>query len=306
MELRQIKYFCAVAELKSFTRAAIFCRVTQPALSRQIGALEQELEVELFVRDGRGAHLTPAGAEFFRRCADINGMVKEAADAMQPFRGRRQEISVGAPPSLGPEFLASMSAALTAFSSGPELRLVEGYSYQLADWLASGRLDLALLYRGASHAQAELLASLVESLFLICPGPSIGEPAPVRFAELPGYSLISPDLPSTTRGEMERLARPLGVKLNFKMQIDSVAAIKSMTASGIGHAILPYAAVEQEIGFGLVHARPITDPVPQLKLDLMASTRSGLDQRIYEFSRPILDCLRQKTESGEWKGARLL
>ncbi|MBE1281687.1 MAG: LysR family transcriptional regulator [Rhodobacteraceae bacterium] len=306
MELRQIKYFRAVADFKSFTRAAVNCRVTQPALSRQISTLEEELGVELFIRDGRGAHLTPAGAEFYGRVSEVSDIVQGAIDAMRPYRSGKLSISVGVPPSLGPRFQSALARTLTQTTSDTELRLIEGYSSQLADWLTSGRLDVALLYGGIHHPQAEHVASMQEDLFLICPGQRKGAKRSIPFAELAQVPLISPDLPSTTRNEMERLARPLGVELNFGMQIDSVPAIKSIVADGGGYAILPHAAVEQEIDLGLLHTRDIIDPIPRLTLDLMVSTRSGLDRNIYGFCQSILAAMRDKIDSCDWKGARLI
>ena len=65
MELRQLQYFRSVTELKSFSRAAVRVRIAQPAINRQVRKLEDEVGVALFYRDGRGAHLTEAGAEFY-------------------------------------------------------------------------------------------------------------------------------------------------------------------------------------------------------------------------------------------------
>lgn len=302
MEIRQIKYFRAVAELKSFTRASIHCRLTQPAMSRQIKALEEELGVALLVRDGRGAHLTPAGSEFYRQIIHLDDVISDAVKATKAYGNGKSVVSLGAPPSLGPSFLATVAEELTQKYNGLDIRLVEGYSYQLADWLLSGRLDMALLYGGHEALQAEHIASVKEDLFLVCPNDELGVGQDTPFSDLVNLTIISPDLPSTTRAEMERLATLAGVELSFKMQIDSVPAIKSMVSQGLGYAVLPFAAIEHEVRNGDLGYRPIVQPTPNLSLQFVQNIRSGQDRIIYGASETILKCIVNKVGSNDWRG----
>ena len=106
MELHQLRYFVAVAETGSFTRAAERCGVAQPSLSQQIQTLEKKLRQQLFDRLGRRVLLTEAGKELLGRATAILASVDEAErslrDGLEPGTGR---LAVGAIPTVAPYLL---------------------------------------------------------------------------------------------------------------------------------------------------------------------------------------------------------
>lgn len=105
MELKHLRYFLAVADLNSFSRAASHLNISQPALSRQIKKFEEELHAALFYRDGRGAHLTEAGSELYSHAIRITDRANLAVKAVHKHRNiELSEISVGAPRRWGRAF----------------------------------------------------------------------------------------------------------------------------------------------------------------------------------------------------------
>jgi DNA-binding transcriptional LysR family regulator len=145
MELRHVRYFATVAELLNFTKAAAKLRVAQPALSRQIHDLEEELGVSLLERNSRSVRLTDAGKTFL---ADAHELLRRADTAVQTARafatGERGELQIGYAPSLTVEVLPQ---ALRAFEKQcPRVRvsLHDLTAQEMLQSLRDGRLDAAL------------------------------------------------------------------------------------------------------------------------------------------------------------------
>jgi LysR family transcriptional regulator, benzoate and cis,cis-muconate-responsive activator of ben and cat genes len=157
MELRHVRYFAAVAELLNFTKAAAKLRVAQPALSRQIHDLEEELGVSLLERNSRSVRLTDAGKAFL---ADAHELLRRADAAVQTARafatGERGEIQIGYAPSLTVEVLPQ---ALRAFEKQcPQVRVsLHDLSVQeMLQSLRDGRLDAALTIESSVKAMRGL------------------------------------------------------------------------------------------------------------------------------------------------------
>ncbi|MBM3373419.1 MAG: LysR family transcriptional regulator, partial [Betaproteobacteria bacterium] len=146
MDLRGIRYFVQIAELGSITRAAQQLRVAQPALSRQLHGLEQELGVTLLVRLPRGVRLTTAGRQFLDHCQRI---LRELSRAQEELRGgagaEQSRVILGVSPTTGPLLLPGVVERMRRQCPQISLKVVDGFSYQLYEWLQAGRADVAVL-----------------------------------------------------------------------------------------------------------------------------------------------------------------
>src|SRR6476659_1235899 len=145
MDLRQLEYFVRVAELGSFTRAAIELDVAQPALSRQVRLLEVELRQTLLVRHGRGAlH-----------------QVQRAKDDLGRLRGGLSgRVAVGLPSSVARVLTVPLTRAFRELMPDARLSLSEGLSGALEAGLVSGRLDIAVLYNAQPSREIDSAALL--------------------------------------------------------------------------------------------------------------------------------------------------
>jgi LysR family hydrogen peroxide-inducible transcriptional activator len=146
MEIHQLRYFLAVARLRSFTRAAEHERVAQPSLSQQIRKLEDELGAPLFDRLGRKIRLTALGARFQKHArrvlGEIEGARREAQEMLGLGHGR---VSVGVVPTIAPFLLPSALAACAQAYPGITVNVTEDLSKSLLLRLSEGESDLALL-----------------------------------------------------------------------------------------------------------------------------------------------------------------
>ncbi len=147
MDLYQIRYFLAIAETGSFTRAAERLFVTQPSLSAGIRKLEKELGISLFERGGRKVLLTAAG-EFFKTKAQ--NILAEYQDALNQLRGfeSRPVLKLGALHTIQASSLAKLIGSYRKCNPHVTIELFNGQKDELADWLEAGKIDLAITLLG--------------------------------------------------------------------------------------------------------------------------------------------------------------
>lgn len=251
MDLRQIEYFVRVAELGSFSKAALLLAMAQPALSRQVKLLEQELGQELLLRNGRGVTLTDAGTLFLKHGHGILHQVQRARDELGAAQGQAGgKIIVGLPPSLSRGLTAPLVGAFKARFPNAELALAEGLSAHLAEWLQVGRIDLALLLNPDPRPEIDTAPVFEEPLFLVSPIPhGVAAPAggvqTVAFEALAGYPLVIPDRLHAIRRLVETRAAHLGLRLGIAMEVASAGGMLDLVKLGFGHAILPISALAQ-------------------------------------------------------------
>jgi LysR family nitrogen assimilation transcriptional regulator len=260
VDLKQLEYFVHVAELGSFTRASTFLRVAQPALSRQIRALEVELRQTLFERNGRGVTLTEPGKRLLAHGRGILQQVERARQDMEDERGAvTGHLAVGMPPSVSRALTAPLVAAFRARFPRATLTVVEGLSTYMLEWLQIGRIDCAVVYNVTPSPAIDLLPVLDEMLYLVSarqPGqPLVGEPLPL--AELAGLELVMPSRPHSIRMLLEGALVAEGRKPRVGIEIESVAAILDLVQTQGLHGVLTLNGVRSHGPEGAFHVRPL-------------------------------------------------
>jgi LysR family nitrogen assimilation transcriptional regulator len=146
VDLKQLEYFRHVAELGSFTRAASFLSVVQPALSRQVRQLEVELGQNLFERNGRGVVLTDAGTRLLEHARGILMQIGRARQELEDQRnGDSGHFALGLPPSLGRSVTVPLVKAFAQLLPNAKLATVEGLSAYMLEWLTVGRVECGLV-----------------------------------------------------------------------------------------------------------------------------------------------------------------
>ncbi len=170
MEIHQLRYFCAIAQEGSFTRAAQQQHLAQPSLSQQIRKLEDELGTRLFDRLGRTVRLTPFGEAFLPRAAAILRQMDDAKQEIEEMSGpERGKLVVGSTPTVAPYFLPGCLAGFGRKFPQIRVSVVEELTSELLDRLHKGLVDLALLalpVQAGPYACQELFR---EPLYLVVP-----------------------------------------------------------------------------------------------------------------------------------------
>src|SRR5919199_755876 len=148
MELRQLRTFVAVAELRHFAKAASLCNLSQPAVSHQIALLEQELGAKLLNRAARRVSLTVAGEVFLEEARRILGAVDRAHERMEEVaRGAVGRIRLGATPTPGLYVLPPLLAKYRGEHQAYDLRFAIGPIHEIAERVARNDLDMAMVSR---------------------------------------------------------------------------------------------------------------------------------------------------------------
>lgn len=275
MDIRELRCFYYVADLGSVTRASASLHVTQPAISRTIKALEEELGVALFERNGRGVTLTAAGRHLFGKAQQIFRMVEETKREVIGFAGIVSgDVTLGVPPSL---FAVTPGLLVRCRELHPHvnIRLLDGFNGYLQDWLLAGTVDLAILNGEASDLRRYKTAPVArDQLYVIgCRNGadrSATIPKEIAFGDLAERPVIMPSRISALRTLIEAGASEAGVQLRPVHELDSVAAIKELILRGEGVAILPLAGIARELDAGLFWAARLTGP--EVRRELVVAT----------------------------------
>jgi LysR family nitrogen assimilation transcriptional regulator len=276
MDLRQLEYFVRVAELGSFTRAAAALDVAQPALSRQVRLLEVELRQNLLTRNGRGALPTEAGNLLLAHGRGILHQVARVREELGRVRGALAgRVAVGMPPSVAKVLTVALVRAFRERLPEATLSLTEGLSAAMHESLATGRLDIAMLYNAKSSADVALAPLLEEDLFLVearagVKGKPPGRAMAVR--ELAGVPLVIPSRPNAIRMQVEAELGVLGLQPQIALEIDGVSAILELVADGAGKAVLSRNAVRISGRPQAFAMRPVGSP--RLRSRLFVATSS--------------------------------
>lgn len=240
MELRHLRYFLAVGEALSFTKAAAQLRVAQPALSRQVQDLEDEIGVDLVQRGPRGVSLTAEGKLFLEKTHEILKLTDKSVEAVRALaRGQFGELHIGYAASPSVEIL---QPALTAFQKafpGVNVQLHEGTRRELIEGIQSGAFELAILPEVSSVGiEFETLRS-----YPLCVAVTPTHPF-ARQKEIPLAKIAAEPLLVYTRKEypdyhalIERLFQPLGSKPRVAAECDSGSSLINAVASGRGVAL---------------------------------------------------------------------
>ena len=267
MDLKQIEYFVRVAELGSFTRAAVVLDVAQPALSRQVRLLEVELRQNLLVRNGRGATPTEAGKLLLEHGRGILHQVERAREELGRVRGALAgRVAIGLPPSIAKVLTVPLTRAFRVKMPDAALAISEGLSVAMRESLATGLLDIALLYNTAPSPGIDTTALLEENLFLVqrrtagkADAQAGAQAQPVSLEELTQFPLVIPTRPNSIRMLVESELAALGRRPQISLEIDGVAAILDLVADGAGCAVLPMNAVTTSGKPEVFSTRPVAD-----------------------------------------------
>lgn len=251
MNLQQIDTFVRVVESGSFSKAAVLLDMAQPALSRQVRALETELRQALLIRTGRGVVPTDAGRRLLEHG---HAIMQRVALAKEDLGAQRDEpvgsITVALPPSMARRLTRPLIDGFRCGMPRARLVLLEGFSVNIAEWLVSGRVDLALVYSPAPHPQIEITPVLQENLCLIGPADSLAGRSSVSFERLVDYPLVMPQRGQIFRKLMETQAALSQIKLNVVWEVSSVPAILDLVQGGYGCAALTGSASRGDIDEG--------------------------------------------------------
>jgi LysR family hca operon transcriptional activator len=270
MELRHLRYFVAVAEEKSITVAAKRrLRTAQPSLSRQLRELETEVGAELMTRSARGIELTAAGKVFLDHARLALAQVEAAASAARRAAHPEQRtLALGFLSGCEPEWLPGVMHVLREELPRIEVTISSKHSPQLADGLATGKLDAAFLRPEERYPDLVYKVLVREPLIVILPSDHrLASRKAIGLKDLVGETFIGmADQAPVLRSIIEDYIRRSGVDLQPTHRVEYLSMAMSLVASTRGVALLPDFA--RNFLTRSVISRPLAGEAPSIDLVL--------------------------------------
>jgi LysR family transcriptional regulator, hydrogen peroxide-inducible genes activator len=259
MEFHQLRYFCAIADTGSFTRAAEHCHVAQPSLSQQISRLEDELGTRLFDRLGRSIRLTEAGRAFLPHARAV---LHQTELARSEVDGRRRDargtITVGVIPTIAPYYMPKRIAAFVRRYPDATLRIVEETTPVLVESLRSLAIDAAILSLPLRHRDFDIVPLLSERLYAALPaGHPRAAATSLSLRELRDDRFVLLRDSHCFRGIA--LDACMRARLDPRIAFESgqFSSLLGMVAAGVGVTLVPEMAIDRAAGCRFV---PVSDP----------------------------------------------
>ncbi len=302
-----------VARAGSISRASTILNIAQPALSRQLIKLEEEIGVSLLLRHGRGVRLTRAGSSLLEHANAVLRQVDQISELVRaPETSFAGHVVFGVPPAAGLVVAPLVVETLRERWPHASIHVREGISSSLEEWLLDRRLDLAVLYNPPPLDGIVLTPILHERMVAAGPiGKGEGNGRAIRWRDLSALPLILPSLPHSNRRMIEQAAIQRGARLNVVLEVDSVSVTKAMVQRGLGWTILAHAAVAGEAARGEMQVRIIDRP-PLLSTVAIGMPREGQSAGFTddlfkdELFKVVRGVIVERVAAGAWFGAKVV
>jgi DNA-binding transcriptional LysR family regulator len=254
ISLRQLEVFHAVAKYRSFSRAAHALCVSQPAVSAQVKALEQVLQLKLFERTGRSVELTEAGRQLLPYAEQVLGLLLDAMRAVQDLSSlQRGRVAVAASTTAGIYVVPRVLGAFHRAYPGIGLSLDVLNRFAVQQRLLAGEFDVAIMGLIEDPHDLEIAHFLPNDLVVIAsPRHPLARRRSIPLAELGQELFLVREVGSGTRADMERIFAEARVPLRIAMELRSSGAIKQAVAADLGIAVVPLDAIQLELETGRV------------------------------------------------------
>lgn len=310
MELRQLRYFVAIVEHGSFSRAASKVHIAQSALSHQLAQLEDELGATLFLRARRGVTLTEAGAIFHVHALSILRQVADAqASVSSLLKSPSGRVIFGLPHSVSHALALPLIEAVRQALPQVNLELTEELTGNLAQQLQAGSLHLSILFDDGQLGDFLYESLVAERMSLIYPPLRAVAPKKhsVSFREALSRPLILPAQPHGVRPIIEDAARKAGLPPpNVTADISSISILRNSLLAGMGQTILPVMPLKAEIESGLLSSLPIRAPAITRTVALCRARHIPLSTAAQAVSVVARRVMRELCEKKIWVDANFI
>jgi LysR family nitrogen assimilation transcriptional regulator len=307
MELRQLRYFVAIVDHGSLSRAARVLHIVQPALTQQIQLLEEELGAMLLHRSAQGMQATDAGKVFYEHALAILKQVSDAKSAVTQSADKPSgTVALGIPQSASGALALPLLTAVRATYPDIVFQLTEELTGHLTEQLRSGRLNFAILFDDGQLSGFNTKLLVEEQMMYITRTDSqfATKRKSISLEKALQATLILPSMQHGVRPRIEAKVREAGMAIDKVVDITSIAILKSALMADMGATILPVSPFLAEIQRGEMRACPITDIALSRTVVLCSSKNIPLTNASLAIEKLVLDVTRDLCNSGQWLGAR--
>ncbi|MBN8942174.1 MAG: LysR family transcriptional regulator [Rhizobiales bacterium] len=307
MDIRALRYFQTVAESGSYSRGSELLRISQPAVSRTIRNLEDELGRPVFKRHGHGVTLTEAGKLLLERSQLLLRQLEQTkADIRSGHAGLSGVISFAVPPAAGHFIAPPLVERFGEAYPHVFLKIVGGFSGYIHEWLVRGQVDLACLHDPVPQRGFEVTPLLNEEVYLVGRAGSLGPSAGrIRTEDLAKLPLVLPSRPNASRRLLDKWTAARGISLSAKVEVDDTTITRAMLRQGVGFSLLTRGAIEDELSRGELEIHSFDPPAywPFAMLTCQNVPRTDIQHTLIgKLAETVKEVVRDLVESGVWSG----
>lgn len=307
MEVKQLRYFVAIAEERSLTAAAVRIGMAQPSLSQHVRNLEDMLGVKLLTRSPRGVTVTEQGELLLTRAREILGLIDRAQEEVRFSGGDPSgKVSFGLPSSVSMVMSVPLAETIRVVLPKIQLRVAEAMSGFIQSWLEDQTIDLAMLYNVSQVRHMHLRLLMTETLEFFAAAdawPLDQSPGvPIALSRIAGLDLVLPSKAHGLRSLIDHVARTCGIALDAVLEMDSLPQIKSLVARGSCYTILAPAAAQDMVDRGELVAAPIHEPVIRRPVYLVRNPVKLVTRASAEVERETMKVVNDLVSRRIWRG----
>lgn len=305
MDIKQLRTFITILETENLTKAAVLLNIVQPAVSRQIQLLEEELGVKLFSRSRHGMTLTDDGKVLEPYARRVLNEIESAKIELTTVKGTvRGKVHIGVLSSISGLLSSLLMNLIKEKYPDVQVKISVGYSGHLKEWLEAGDIDLALMYDSTPSKLIDLIPLVKEPLFLIGSAQSLlSQDEVFELKKIKALPLILPFHPHRLRSLIEQAFKQGGYDLNVYAETNDLNVQKQLVIQNFGYTILPLVSVIHEYQSGLVKVTPIVDPAFTRVVTLAMHSTRNTPKHIRIISREIIECVDQSIQNEKWPNA---
>ena len=305
MDVRQLKYFVAIVDSSSLSKAAERLFVAQPSLSAQISNLEADLKTRLLIRSPQGVTPTEAGKALYRHARDVLRRMEQIRREVQEGSGSESGVvAIGFPTTIASLLATPLFQRVRQKYPGIRLQIFESMSGYITELLANGRLDLAILFRDTESLGVSLRPLFDENLYVVghaIAGLKIDDAVcPLQF--LGNVPMVAPGPSNGLRLLIERTFSRAEVDLNIVADIDSLPTLLEIAESGEACTILPASALVRRHFENRPPVRRIVEPDMGRPASLCWSNSVPAIAATQVVKETMVELIAELQGKGDWPG----
>lgn len=301
MKLRQLEFVMWVTRLGSFSKAASKLRIAQPAISKQIQVLEDEFGVELFHRDGHGAVPTNAAKILCMAAERIFLQLDEAKAAiLNSKESPTGDVRLGVPPSLSSYFATKVDDLIKSRYPGICLKINEGWTGFLYDWIVSDTIDLGIIYSSQVTEHLVWEPLVTEDVCVI--GMPTDKPCQTDYSltQVARLPLVLPPRPHGLRLVIDKVFSDHGLSPNVVSEAEVWSILKDQVKRGDVFTLLPPSEVREEIESYRLCVTSIAKPGIKRTLCIARSGQKRMTKAVEKVFETIFDETNRRPPKDMW------
>jgi LysR family transcriptional regulator, nitrogen assimilation regulatory protein len=308
VDLRKLRYFAGVVEAKSITKAAASLHVAQPALSKSIRSLEQDLGAVLLQRSPQGVAATEAGIRLYDHCQILFKQVDKARlDVLRSVEKPSGQVVVGMPHSLMAVLALPLLEQATKRFPEVRLELKQDQSHVLAAAVRTNKLDFAVIASPRSSSGLACQTLLIEELFFIELRQDDIDDAMthISFADASRRQFVLPTVGNGLRAYVEGHFRARSLFLDVRYEIDAIALITQCVEAGLGVSLLPGGCLERDPAYHRLRVRSFDEGGCHRRLVLCHSEEAMPNTSVAKVVGLVAECAQDLMAKRNWLGGHI-